>query len=229
MEEELVQRFRQDGKECIVNNLGTGNSGHFVPDATYYGAHDYGWPYPLSQRPWHGLRYRDWFPQSVKARNPEARLFITEFGCTQLVIDPESADLGYHSGGISPQEYWQKGISPYLFELETDPYVEAAFYFQMGGFDDWWTHEGLGYLDVYFHALYLAERKEPSMSYRDQYPDLYRSWEQAGGVENNFKAFVAGQKAARGEELTDGETEAVIERAQSAQNEMALLARRPKV
>src|SRR3990167_635987 len=72
-EAECVRRFADLGKACVVGNRGTGHDGHYVPGATYYSAHEYGWPDVLSQAPWHALRYRSWFPQLVLSRNPDAK------------------------------------------------------------------------------------------------------------------------------------------------------------
>lgn len=135
-----VQQFAALGKACIVGNRGTGHDGYFVPGATYYGIHEYGWPDFLDQKPWHGLRYRSWF-RAVLARNPNAKLLFTEMGVTQAVTG--GPDIGWRSDGRSPRGFWD-GVRRYMAELGQDRYVLGAFLFQVGGFPDWSTFEVLG-------------------------------------------------------------------------------------
>lgn len=66
------------------------------------------------------------------------------------------------------------------------------------------------------------------MGYREQYAMLFDRWEAAGGVESNFKAFFAGQKAAQGQTLTAEEWKAVEDRLHSAAKEYALADAAPK-
>lgn len=139
-EAECVRQFAAFGKACIVGNRGTGHDGYFVPGATYYGIHEYGWPNLLDQQPWQALRYRSWFP-AVLARQPNAKLLFTEIGVTQGVTG--GPDIGWRSDGRPPLAYWE-GVRAYMAELQKDPYVLGAFIFQAGGFPDWSTFEVLG-------------------------------------------------------------------------------------
>lgn len=143
----LVSLLKSNNKECVVGNWGTGWSGFFVPGATYYACHEYGWPEILSQASWHtenqALRYRHWFPKILE-RNPNAKLFITECGVTQKAVNVHAEDIGWRSDGRLAEDYWKYSLLPYAKEIEKDPYVLGAFVYQLGGNSDWITFECIG-------------------------------------------------------------------------------------
>lgn len=132
----IVRELAKLGKEVIVCNRGVGHDGYYVPGARWYGAHEYDFPYLLTNTPYLTLRYRRWFT-SVLSRRPDARLLLTEFGVTHAVVD-NYPDVGYRSIGQSPEVYWDSSIKPYLEKLVGDD-VEAAFLYQVGG-----LHNGEG-------------------------------------------------------------------------------------
>lgn len=232
--ESCVVLARQDGKECIVANVPTGNNGFAVDGARYYGCQEYGSPDLLSQAPYHALRYREWYLAIPNAQG----LFLLECGVTNAVAGGPDEGYLYHSQ--TPDYYWEHSLLAYHNELLKDNYVKCAFIFQRSGFKDAESDPNLGQrgwdafeientiIDQKLVNLY-AEGEEGNMGYIEQYPDLYNAWVNAGGVENNFKTFVIGQKAARGEHITDEEVEAVVERAHSGINELRLIGLRPLV
>lgn len=139
--QELVRLLEAENKDCVVGNWGTGWSGFYVPGATYYASHEYGFPNILDQKPWQALRYRDWF-HHILMKNPNAKLFITECGVTQAVTGGQ--DIGWSSDGRSAEDYWRYSLLPYDAEIEKDPYVLKAFVYQFGGNPDWSTFECVG-------------------------------------------------------------------------------------
>ena len=107
--------------------------------------------------------YRNWFP-AIRARNPNARLWILEVGATALLQSEHHAvkpadwpdnqpwhgdDVGFRGGyGIPgfPGEVLAERLQQYVQDCAADGYVAGAFYFMCGDDDDvpdWWTHEGL--------------------------------------------------------------------------------------
>ncbi len=136
---DCVWRLRLLGKECIVGQWGNGHDGFPVPGATYYGCHEYGWPMVNTQAPWMAFRHESWFP-AIQAQNPDAKLFITEFGVTQAAIN--GPDIGYKTGQLTPAQYWAS-LKAYDNALD-ESYVLGSFVFQTGGFSDWNTFEVLG-------------------------------------------------------------------------------------
>src|SRR3990167_2247608 len=142
----VLDGLRDLGKECIVSNMGTGNDGHEVPGAIYYGAHEYGWPEVLSQAPWHALRYRSWF-QAILGKVPEAKLFFTEYGITHAVLSG-NPDVGWETGELDPMNY-AKSIRDFLSEAATDEYVVAGFLFQIGGNSDWCSFEWPHHINLF--------------------------------------------------------------------------------
>lgn len=133
---EVVHQLHVLGKETIVGNWGTGWDGYVVEGAQFYGFHEYGWPTPLSQAPWHGLRHLSWVP-NILAGNPAAQFFLTEYGVTQAV-QPGQNDVGWYTGELSTESY-HEAILEYLKVV--DPHVVAAFLYQVGAFPDWDTFE----------------------------------------------------------------------------------------
>lgn len=134
---DVLTAFKNLGKETVVGNWGTGWDGFFVEGAKYYGVHEYGWPHILSQEPWHAMRHTGWFA-NINKYNPDVKLFVTEFGVTQAVEG--RADIGWRTGNLSSEEQ-VRYFNTYLHKLSKEGYVEAAAYYQIGGFDDWATHE----------------------------------------------------------------------------------------
>jgi hypothetical protein len=222
-EAECVRLFLEDGKACVVNNFGTGQDGHPVPGAGYYGAHEYGWPTLLSQSPAHALRYRSWFPP-IQAANPDARLFITECGVTRAVVEfvPPGTDFefGWRSDGRTAEQYWDGSLAPYLDELRQDAYVLGAFVFQAGGFEAWASFEVLG---TSIEAGMFETGRVVAGSFGELGPGLlgthreqFDAWWAAGGW-HNFASFLTatGQIDATQAERSD----LVLDRLQSAVNE----------
>lgn len=156
----LVTLLWTAGKGCVAGNRGTGHDGHFVPGATLYGAHEYGWPDMLSQAPWQALRYRSWFPAVLEQR-PDARLLITECGVTQGVTG--GPDIGWQSDGRTAEQFIAGSLAPYAAELRRDRYVLGAAVFQAGGHADWSSFECLG-TPV---EDWMATQEAPQPSVRD--------------------------------------------------------------
>jgi hypothetical protein len=135
----VVAGFEQLRKVCVVGNWGTGWDGFYVEGADYYGTHEYGWPTLTSQMPYQALRHQEWFEQEVLTRNPNAKLFITECGVTQMVLGRE--DIGWRSGDIFPWEY-AYSLSNYHNQLRS--YVIGMMVFQFGVYSPWETFDCLG-------------------------------------------------------------------------------------
>ncbi len=200
----FVEYAGQYGKEAIVCNVPTGNDGFHIPNATYYGCQEYGWPNILSQQGDHALRYRSWFPREVLSRNPNAKLFILECGVTGVLSPsevqaapdaPHGKDVGYKGGygipGISADEYWHDSLLRYNWELEKDPYVLSAMIFGDGMNADWATHDIAGTeTEEYLKQSYLSNGG-PNMGREliQEYPDLWEAWLDSGGIDN-FEAFL---------------------------------------
>ena len=177
-----VQVFESMGKECVVGHMGTGNTGHTVYTAKYYGAHDYGWPNILDQSPNHALMYRYWFA-SVLDENPDAKLFITECGVTRAVVDPTAVqwqdfEMGWKSDGRSAKEYWQGSLQPYLQAIDSDSYVLAAFIFQAAGLPAWASFEILG---TEIESFLLGEVDDMNVDIVKQHENEFWAWVNAGG------------------------------------------------
>lgn len=142
--QECVHALRDYGKACVVGNLGTGNEMVFVPGATYYGAHVYGWPSPNAQS--HATLVLQEFQERVLAHTPEARLFLTECGVTRAVVEPAPPGQDYGMGwrsGVDAQEYWE-GLRELdgIFQ-QLGPAYLGAFIFQIGGLWMWKSFEVL--------------------------------------------------------------------------------------
>ena len=195
-----VDLFTAAGKECLVNNVSTGRDGHWVAGARWYAAHEYGWSRVLSQESDHGLRYRSWFP-GILDRNPDAVLFITEFGVTRAVVEysPVGQDfgMGWQSDGRTVDDYWAESVKPYLNQLDRDEYVESAALFQAGGYAAWGSFEvlGTGFADLIragnmlpapvpapAHVAAPVETLGPTI--RTLYRKQIDAWWRAGGWRN---------------------------------------------
>lgn len=151
---ECVRLFAHIGINFIASNQPTGNDGFFVPGALYYGCQEYGWPYIMSQAPWHALRYQEWFPARVLAQRPDARLFILEAGTTYLNAGdyspepsgdaPHGRDIGFLGGygvpGVEISSY-DRSVQEYANIARFQGYVEAVVLYQYGANDDWSTFE----------------------------------------------------------------------------------------
>ncbi len=140
-ETSLVQLLGVVGKECVVSNRSTGWDGHYVPGATYYGAHEYGWPELFSQTPLNAERYCTWMPRILQ-HNPAAKLFITECGTTHAVIG--GLDVGFRSEGGCNAPTLLSALLDYTDTQRVPSYMLGAFPFQIGGNSDWSTFEMLG-------------------------------------------------------------------------------------
>lgn len=135
----VVAGIQSLGVECVVGNWGTGWDGFYVEGARFYASHEYGWPHPWSQHPWHLNRHRSWFPAIVE-RNPTAKLFISECGVTNAVTG--GTDVGFRAdGGPTIDEYWS-GLLDYADQFPW--YVVGAFLFNWAGYPPWETFEHLG-------------------------------------------------------------------------------------
>lgn len=203
----FVLLMEQAGKQAIVGNWATGNDGYHVPGATLYSCHEYGWPYPLAQGPFHALRHANfsdelgegpgngWFEHDVLSRSPDAKLFITEFGATRLVTeahDNEGITCGWKTSDQTATTYAAE-LQDYVQHLK--PYVLAAAVFQYGGFDDWSSFECLGHPEL--EALVGSGQSTSEESPIHTTDDLERAYNVLWGIGRLLK----GEQALTGDTL----------------------------
>jgi hypothetical protein len=138
-------RERTPGLKVVTGNFGNGKPEpedisiyeDAIKQADFLGTHEY-WPRsgPFAPRAnsWLTFRYRRLW-HALGFMPPH---MITEFGCTEG--DPE----GWRSYGLSQDEYWGQ-TRAYLERLENDG-VNAAFWFNWGGWPSWRNFELTGAL-----------------------------------------------------------------------------------
>ena len=143
------------------------------------------------------LRYRDvWEVLPVDCRKP---ILITEAGVDGQLVGRHADEAGWMAFGYSEEEYLAQ-IDWYMCEIAADRAkgipVEDVSLFHGGSADSTWdSFSVLGCDDI---AAYMAERnqaernKEEPMSLASQFPNEYRAWLEAGGIENNFRAHLLG-------------------------------------
>lgn len=139
-----VQLFRVRSVECVVGNWANGWDGFLVPGATYYACHEYGWLFVTSQQPYMAFRHRGWFENGVLRQNPNAMLFVTEFGVTQLAWNAQGEDIGWQTlPSNDHQAYWDSVVE-YVEGLQRKPYVLGAFLYNWAVYPPWETFEHVG-------------------------------------------------------------------------------------
>lgn len=150
--ETIVGGVEERGIWCVVGNWGTGWDGFYVPGATYYGCHEYGWPHVTSQQPYQAYRHSNfnnhdreqpgagWFEKLVIPRNGNARLFITEFGVTRAASGA-SEDVGYHSADM---DHVLVALDYRGYVAGLKPYVLAAAAFNFASYFPYESFELLG-------------------------------------------------------------------------------------
>ncbi len=135
---------------------------------------------------WNALRYRR-VHQWLKGKHPP--FLITE--CGRDAIKEEGAERrpGWKLQGVSAEAYVEE-LKAYDRELCQDDYVLGGVVFTSGPWADFAAFDTDELVKMIPAANSIQE--VPAMALKEQFPEQFRQWDAAGGVENNFRKHLLG-------------------------------------